>query len=43
MNLDDTATDLSEERLRFIQHKGREIFLVNFSHCSAAEIMLLIE
>ncbi len=43
MNLDDTATDLSEERLRFIKHKGHEIFLVDFSNCSAAEIILLIE
>jgi hypothetical protein len=43
MNLDDTATDLSKERLRFIKHKGHEIFVIDFSNCSAAEIMLLIE
>jgi hypothetical protein len=43
MNLDDTVTDASQERLRFIQHKGHAIFLVDFSNCSAAEMLLLIE
>lgn len=43
MNLDDTATDLSQERLRFVQHKGHAIFLVDLSNCPATEILLLIE
>ena len=43
MNLEDTVTNASQERLRFIKHKGHEIFLIDFSSCSAAEILLLIE
>ena len=43
MNLDDTVTSTGDERLRFIQHKGREIFLIDFSHCSEKELLLLIE
>ena len=43
MNLDDTVTSATEERLRFVQHKGREIFLIDFSHCSEKEMLLLIE
>ena len=44
MNLDDdTATDVSQERLRFIKHKGQVIFVIDFSRCSAKEIMLLLE
>lgn len=27
-----------EERVRFITHKGKEILLVDVSHCSAAEL-----
>ena len=43
MNLEDTVTDASQERLRFITHKGHPIFLVDFSNCSATEMLLLIE
>lgn len=43
MSLDDTATNITEDRLRFIKHKGRAILLVDFSHCAAKEILLLIE
>ena len=43
MNLDDTVTSAGDERLRFIRHKGREIFLIDFSHCSEKELLLLIE
>jgi len=43
MNLDDTVTSAGDERLRFIQHKGREIFLIDFSHCAEKELLLLIE
>ena len=43
MNLDDTATDISQERIRFIQHKGQTIFVIDFSNCSAKEMLLLIE
>jgi len=43
MNLDDTVTSAGDERLRFIQHKGREIFLIDLSYCSDKELLLLIE
>jgi hypothetical protein len=32
-----------DERLRFIKHKGRAIFVVDFSHCTAKEMLLLID
>ncbi len=43
MSLDDTVSNVSEERLRFVKHKGQTIFLVDFSHCGEKEILLLIE
>lgn len=43
MNLDDTVSSVTENRLRFVKHKGQAIFLVDFSHCSSKEILLLIE
>ena len=32
-----------EDRLRFIKHKGHEIYLVDFSHCAAKELLLLLD
>jgi hypothetical protein len=32
-----------DHRLRFIQHKGRRIFMIDFSHCAAKEMMLLLD
>ncbi len=32
-----------DERLRFIKHKGHAIFSIDFSHCTAKEMLLLIE
>ena len=32
-----------EERLRFIKHKGHAIFLIDFSHCAAKELMVLLD
>jgi hypothetical protein len=32
-----------DERLRFIKHKGHAIFLIDFSHCTAKEILLLLD
>lgn len=43
MSSDETATDITENRLRFVKHKGQAIFLVDFSHCNSNEILLLIE
>jgi len=36
-------TSSAPERLRFIKHKGHAIFLVDFSHCEAKEILLLLD
>ena len=43
MNLDDTVSGTGEERLRFIKHRGQAIFIIDFSHCAAREVMFLIE
>jgi hypothetical protein len=44
MNLDDTV-ELSArpERLRFIEHKGHSIFLIDLSNCSKKEMMLFLD
>jgi hypothetical protein len=33
----------NQERLRFIKHKGHAIFLIDFSHCAAKELMVLLD
>jgi hypothetical protein len=38
-----SAGDLVEERLRFLKHKGHAIFVIDFSHCTAKEMLLLLE
>lgn len=43
MNPDDTVSNVFEERLRFVKHKGQAIFVIDFSHCKANEILLLLE
>ena len=32
-----------EDRLRFVKHKGQAIFLIDFSHASEKEIVLLLD
>jgi hypothetical protein len=32
-----------DERLRFIKHKGQAIFILDFSHCSGKEMLLLLD
>jgi len=32
-----------EERLRFIKHKGHAIFLIDFTHCTAKELLVLLD
>jgi hypothetical protein len=32
-----------EERLRFIKHKGQAIYVIDFTHCTAKELLLLLE
>ncbi len=45
MNSDSTNSDSGSvhERLRFIKHKGHAIYLIDFSHCPAKELLLLLE
>jgi hypothetical protein len=38
----DSAANL-DERLRFIRHKGHAIYLIDFSHCTPKEILLLLD
>ena len=33
----------SEERLRFIKHKGHAIYLIDFRNCKAKKLLLLLE
>jgi hypothetical protein len=32
-----------EDRLRFVKHKGQAVFLIDFSHASEKEIVLLLD
>jgi len=34
---------LLDGRLRFIKHKGQAIFVIDFSHCTAKEMLLLLD
>jgi hypothetical protein len=43
MSQDDTVSGATEERLRFIKHKGHAIFVIDLSNCSSKEILLLLE
>lgn len=43
MNVDDTVGSATGDRLSFVQHKGQSIFVIDFSRCSAKEMMALIE
>ena len=38
-----TAGMSLDERLQFVKHKGHAIFVIDFSHCTAKEMLLLIE
>jgi hypothetical protein len=40
---DDTASGVFDQRLRFIKHKGQAIFVIDFSHCPAKQVLVLIE
>jgi hypothetical protein len=33
----------AEERLHFIKHKGHAIYVINFSHCTAKEMLVLLD
>jgi hypothetical protein len=37
------TTENLEDRLRFIKHKGHAVYLIDFSRCSAKELLLLLD
>ena len=43
MNTDETSSGLLDDRLRFVKHKGQTIFVIDFSHCGAKEMLLLLD
>jgi hypothetical protein len=43
MNLDDTGSGIRGERLRFEKYKDHEIFVIDFSHCSNKEMLLVLD
>ena len=43
MNLDDTVSGIEEQRLHFVKHKGRSIFVIDFRNCTSKEMMVLLE
>lgn len=43
MSDDETAGPPLAERLRFVKHKGHAVFVIDFSHCKATEILLLLD
>ncbi|HET7889888.1 MAG TPA: hypothetical protein VFL34_00075 [Candidatus Sulfotelmatobacter sp.] len=38
-----SAGESLEDRLRFVKHKGQAIFVIDFSHASEKEILLLLD
>jgi hypothetical protein len=32
-----------EDRLRFVKHKGHSVYLIDVTHCTAKEMMLMLE
>jgi hypothetical protein len=38
-----TTGSPQHERLRFIKHKGRAIYVIDFSHCAEKELLLLLD
>jgi hypothetical protein len=32
-----------DDRLHFVKHKGQSIFVLNFTHCAAKEVLLLLD
>jgi hypothetical protein len=44
MSLDEPLMDTAvSNRLRFVHHKGQVIFVVDFSHCKAKEMLALLD
>lgn len=43
MSFDEPLMDTAvSNRLRFVQHKGQVVFVIDFSHCKAKEMLMLI-
>ena len=38
-----TGESSTENRLRFVKHDGHAIYIIDFSHCAAKEILLLLD
>jgi len=43
MSQDDTVSGATDERVRFIKHKGHAILVIDFSNCSSKEMLLLLD
>jgi hypothetical protein len=43
MSQDDTVSGATDERVRFIKHKGQDILVIDFSNCSSKEMLLLLD
>ena len=43
MTPDESSYRGGNERLRFVEHKGQVIFLIDFSHCTTKEMLLLLD
>ena len=38
-----SAGDVQPDRLQFVKHKGQAIYVLDFSHCQAHEMVLLLD
>jgi hypothetical protein len=38
-----TSGELLDDRLHFVKHKGHAILVLNFTHCNAKQILLLLD
>jgi hypothetical protein len=38
-----TGEEALDDRLQFVKHKGQSIFVLDFTHCAAKEVLLLLE
>jgi hypothetical protein len=38
-----TSGELLDDRLHFVKHKGHAILVLNFTHCNAKQVLLLLD
>jgi hypothetical protein len=43
VNAPKDSGESKNDRLRFIKHKGHAIYVIDFSHCAAKEVLLLLD